>query len=428
MGFGNLGRSVSIIGVGYTPQGDVLKTPEIKDFTEKELFAMASIEAMVDAGVEAKDIDAFYVGQVGAPIFGQMIGGAPQYADWIGMRNKSSMTHDEGCATTNTGLQLAVMAVASGAHDMVLSGGTGIQQSVYEKGHLPFERHKREDLWLQMNCNANDHAYLYPGVNNLVGLDAEAIAYAKKHNLKLQDVIRAMHDASITCKKHGVTNPKATFATETYEETAKALGFASVYDFLNSDEHNPRIAGVQRASHVSPVADGASALIVCATDIARKIHKKPIEVIGMGATSVGGHQFVDTPVPGHKIAIDQAYKMAGINDPYNEIEYMAIHDAAANNYFTLGEMAGYFKSGEGWKAVMEGETLYSGRKPMNTTGGRLACGHPLGGACGIEIAEAVYQMRGENGPRQMAKPPKTTLIEGLGGGGWTFNATILRSL
>ncbi len=58
---GELKRSVSIIGVGCTPFGNVLQTPQIKDLTERELFAWASLEAMEDAGLEAKDIDTFYI-------------------------------------------------------------------------------------------------------------------------------------------------------------------------------------------------------------------------------------------------------------------------------------------------------------------------------------------------------------------------------
>ena len=61
----HFGRSVSIIGVGYTKLGDVCSTLEILDFTEKELYAAASIEAMEDAGIDACDIDAFYVGMSG---------------------------------------------------------------------------------------------------------------------------------------------------------------------------------------------------------------------------------------------------------------------------------------------------------------------------------------------------------------------------
>ena len=56
-----LNRGVSIVGVGYTPFGLIQKTPEIKDFTERELISMAFIEALKDAGLEAKDVDAFFV-------------------------------------------------------------------------------------------------------------------------------------------------------------------------------------------------------------------------------------------------------------------------------------------------------------------------------------------------------------------------------
>ncbi|MDY6852924.1 MAG: thiolase family protein, partial [Thermodesulfobacteriota bacterium] len=58
---GDLKRDVSIIGVGCTPFGNVLETPEIKDLTERELFAWAALEAMEDAGLEAREVVAFYI-------------------------------------------------------------------------------------------------------------------------------------------------------------------------------------------------------------------------------------------------------------------------------------------------------------------------------------------------------------------------------
>ena len=129
-----LARSVAIAGVGYTPMGNVQRHDEIRDFTERELFAMAAIEAMEDAGLEAREIDAFYVGQVASARFTNQMSGSTALADWIGMRNKPSISHDEACATSNIGLHLAVMAVASGAYDIVLTGGTNVNASTQESG------------------------------------------------------------------------------------------------------------------------------------------------------------------------------------------------------------------------------------------------------------------------------------------------------
>ena len=423
---GHLGRSVSIIGVGYSPLGNVLKSPEVKDMTERELFAWAAIEAMEDAGIEAKDIDAFYVGQTGPAKFANQLAASTGMADWIGMRNKPSISHDEACSTANVGLHLAVMAVASGVYDVVLSGGTAVNQGKFEMGGLPYRREEFTDLWFTMNALANDPAYLYPGSGMLTPLDAAGVSYAKKYGVSLEQLTAAMNNAAIIARWNAVHNPKAVLAKETYEEEAKRMGFDNVDAYFNSP-YNPLLGALQRLKHTSPVADGASALIVCSTETAKKITKHPIEVIGIGAATAIGHQLVGTPFECEKIAFAKAYEMANIKDPYREVDYMAIHDCSAQHYFTVTEAGGYFKPGEGWKAVLEGRIAHDGDKPVNTTGGRLSCGHPLAGAAGVEIAEAVGQMRGINGPRQMPKIPEVCVIQGYGGG-YHVNVSVLRKI
>ena len=107
-------RSVSIIGVGCTPFGDVLETPELQGMTERELASWAAIDAMRDAGISSKDVDAFYIGHCLDEQVSGSINTAAAVADWIGMRNKPGLHQEAACATGGTGLWLACQAVASG--------------------------------------------------------------------------------------------------------------------------------------------------------------------------------------------------------------------------------------------------------------------------------------------------------------------------
>lgn len=423
---GRLGRSVSIIGVGYTPMGDTQKNAEIKDLTDRELFAWAALEAMEDAGVEAKDIDAFFAGTCSAAHFSGQMGWSAGLSDWIGMRNKPSFSHDEACATSNVGLHLAVMAVASGAYDVVLSGATNVIRSTPIPGHPPHMRESRHDFPYYIRAQANDAAYSYPGSNVLTPTDAAIVSYIKKYGLTIEQIWEVMNKAAMISREHGVKNPKALYAKETFDEEAKRLGYDDAAEYMRS-ESNPALMLLQRRMHSSMASDGASAVIVCESRLAKQIHQQPIEVIGFaGVTSMANHQ-VGTPFKCEQIAFSKAYEMAGIKDPRREVEYMGIHDCSAQHYFTVTEAAGYFAPGEGWKAVRDGRIAYNGDKPVNTSGGRLNLGHPLAGANGVEIAEAVHQMRGKAGPRQMSRPPSTAVIHALGGG-WYVNATVLRRL
>lgn len=422
---GHLGRSVSIIGVGYSPIGNVLKTPPIQDFTERELFAWAALEAMEDAGIEAKDIDAFYVAQNGPAKLAHQLSASATMADWIGMRYKPNISHDEGCSSSSAGLHLAVLAVSSGMYDIVLTGGTGVNQGKSFMGYPPHMREEHLELWLVMNTLASDPAYVYPGSSMIAPLDAAAISYAKKYKLSMEQIHKSMSMAAIVSRRHALKNSKALYAVETYEDEAKRMGFDDVFDYFDSP-HNPPMGAATNLRHASPVSDGASAIIVCATETAKKIHKHPVEIIGIGGSSSTVNQQVGLSWEPEKIAFRQAYEMANIKDPYHEIEYMAIHDCSAQHYFTVTETGGYFQPGEGWKAVLDGRTAYDSDKPVNTSGGRLACGHPLAGAAGIEVAEAVGQMRAVNGARQMPKPPELSVIQSFGAG-FHVHVTVLKN-
>jgi acetyl-CoA C-acetyltransferase len=425
---GQLGRSVSIIGVAYTPIGSVLESPEIKDFSERELFAQASLEAMEDAGVEAKEVDAFFVGQVAPDSLANQVAVATIYADWIGMRNKPGYYHEEACSTSHVGLHLAVMAVASGVYDTVLSAGVNINQSKAPLGYPP---HLREalpfsDLYFQFNAFGDDAAYLYPGNSVFGPLDAAAVSYGRNYGLSKAQLISAMNKAAVIARKNAVNNPKALMATETLEAEASRFGFKDVNEYFAS-KFNPPMGTLMGLKHVSATVDGASALIVCATDVAKKFTDQLIEVSGIGSSVALGNHLIGTPWEFEKIAFQKAYQMAGIKDPYTEVGYMGIHGCCAQNYFTVPEAGGYFKPGEAWKAILEGRTAPDGDKPIDTSGGRLGIGHPVAGAGGVEVAEAVYQMRGKGSPNQMKKPPEVSVVQCYGGG-YHVSVSVLRKL
>ena len=186
---GHFSRSVSIIGCGYTPLGDVLKTPEMLGMTERELFTWAAIEAMEDANIEAKDIDAFYFGQVGPSLFANQCASSGGIGEWIGMRGKPSISHDEACSTFNMGLQLAVQAVASGVYDVVLAGTSNAAQSHFPLGYPPHLREKNPDFMFELESLVDDAAYCLPGNNMFSILDGGAVSYAQKYNVSFEETL-----------------------------------------------------------------------------------------------------------------------------------------------------------------------------------------------------------------------------------------------
>ena len=140
-------RSVSIVGVGCTPFKDFEEHPETQGIGEGEAFGYAALEAIADAGLEPRDIDFFYHGSANPYLVGDCITPNMQVADWFGVRAKGSVHHSEACCTGYVALEQAVMAVASGAYDVVLTGACDLASTLPVE-HMP--SHIRQDFTLDV--------------------------------------------------------------------------------------------------------------------------------------------------------------------------------------------------------------------------------------------------------------------------------------
>jgi acetyl-CoA C-acetyltransferase len=112
-------------------------------------------------------------------------------------------------------------------------------------------------------------------------------------------------------------------------------------------------------------------------------------------------------------AAKTAYKMAGINNPFEEIDVAEIYDAFTYQELMWTEGLGFCNKGEGGKLVEKGETEMGGSIPVNPSGGCLSA-HPVIAAGLIRITEAALQVRGEADQRQIPGV-KTALAHGING-------------
>ncbi|MCB0910052.1 MAG: thiolase family protein [Propionibacteriaceae bacterium] len=400
-------------------------------FTEGELLSTAVIEAVEDAGIDVLDIDSFNLGQLGPNVNSNMAGGAGELCRWMGMSNKEGFSHDECCSTASVGLHRAIEAVASGRSEIVLSANVNINLATspqdgpalpqLRKPTDPNEFGRNAALWVfELN-------YGFAGSVMLSPLDGWGGLYARKHGYSREQMWEAMNNILVLARQNAYDNPLGLLADETYAEEAERMGFDNAFELLNDPMMNPRICTLMRARDNSPAADGAAAVIVCSTEKAKQIHSQPIEVAGFASSSNWVDDFGAYPVPVDVAVAQRAYDMAGITRPSEEIDWLALHDCSTQNWMTFSEDVGYYGPGEAWKAAMNGDMERQGRKPINTSGGRLGLGHPSAPANGVEIAEAVNQMRGNCGDRQMNNAPRTAVVQSVGGS-WHFANTVLRAL
>lgn len=417
-----LSRGVSIVGVGYTPFGLIGKSPEIKDFTERELVSMAFMEALQDARLEAKDVDAFFVAQYMAETLSSSNSVAGLYADWMGLRLKPGFHMEGACCSSTLTLRNAVQMVASSTADIALSCAVETTSSSPVPGkpaHIR-EQMPTDVLW-EKTMYGCDHGYLY-WAGTPTSFDGCALNYAKRHGLTLEQLDDVLNMSAYNNRRAGVLNPKAVMATKTFEEEAAEHGMKSGMDFLRSD-FNPKFSVSARFLHCAATCDGASAIIVMADDLVKKygLEDRAVKVAGFGTAAATSASQPEQ----YESAIKQAYAMAGITDPRHELDYFSPHDCLIARQFTQSEAAGFFDPGEAWKYILEGRTAFDGDRIFHTSGGRSSMGHAWAASAGAEVAEAVIQMRGEAGARQANHPINSAMIMNEGAGP-NVNVTILK--
>ncbi len=422
---GTLKEKPVITGVGCTKFGSVLSTPEIKGLTFQELACQAAFEAMDESRIDPKDIDAFYIGSMVSHI-SHLYSHHTQLADWFGLHLKPGMHFATACSTTNTGLGLAAMGVASGKFRNVLVVGCEILSSTATDDPTVRKPLDPTTLWYWTDFGV-DQAYAYHHSYDIAtaygGLPT--LGYAKKHRVPMDKMDDAMCAVYRAVRIHSARNPKA-FVQTTLEQEAKKAGHKNIYEFWKSRK-NPFVAWPARVKSALNTVDGASAYIVSSKTEAKKyFRKEPIEVAGFHWSSSNypwyGRDPTDWAID--STAFKTAMKMAKIQP--RDIDYLDVHDCMQIYQLIQPEICGYFKKGEAWKAHMEGRTLYKGDKPMNTSGGRHGKGHAFAASAGASIYEAVKQMRGEAKGRQIRDEPEVSVVHNHGYGMHTAVSVLKR--
>lgn len=405
-------RSVSIIGVGSTPFVETLKHPETDGLVEGELFGYAALQAMEDAGISPKDVQFYYHG-CASPMGGSNIMSPNlSVAEWMGMRGKASVHHSEACCTGYLALDLAVEAIASGKYDVVLTGGIDFGDAraipnlpAFNRKSFTFMEFQASTEWLFINDYSR---YLY--FNN--GHEYCSVWYKDHANLSDDEIDKTLCQLAITARENAKHNPLAIDHV-TYQELAKEAGYDDVMEYMQSD-NNPKIGDTQRVSGLEHKCDGATCLVLCATDLVSKYTKNvPIEVLGIGNSALEQSNPI-LEITGTVEATRQVYEMTGVKP--EEIDLLYVNDFIISSQLMSAEVSGYIPDKQAWKYVLDGRTRYDGDKPINPNGGRTAFGHAHAASGLVDMYDAVLQMRGVAGAHQVKKCPKTVFLRGYGGG------------
>ncbi|RLG62401.1 thiolase domain-containing protein [Candidatus Geothermarchaeota archaeon] len=374
-------RNVAIIGVGMTKFG------ELWDKQLRDLFIDASLEAIKDAKVDLKDIQAIYIGNMSAGEWVEQEHIGPLMADYLGVRGIPSYRVESACASSGIAFKLAYEAVATGLYDLVLVGGVEKMTDVSTEEsthHLASAAEREYEAFFGVT---------FPSLYALM---------ARRHMYEYGTTREQLALVAVKNHRNGSLNPKAHFRNVINIDTV-----------LNS----PIVADPLRLFDCSPISDGASAIVIASEDIARKYSDTPIYIIGSGfaTDTIALHDRSDiTFLWATAEAAKKAYKMADIEP--NDIDVAEVHDCFTIAEIMAYEALGFAERGEGGKLIEEGVTELDGKIPVNPSGGLKAKGHPVGATGTAQIVELTLQLRGEAGKRQV-QGAEIGLAHNMGGSG-----------
>lgn len=367
-----------ISGVGQTPFGK----------SDSSLLAMlmdASALALKDSGADT--VDAIIVGTQTAEDLSEASNLGTKLADALGLSGAAAWRVENSSASGSAAFEAAVHAVRSGAYSTVLAVGgermTHRPTPVVAKvlGRVLADT----EIALGMTM---------PALGAMV-----ARMYMHAHGMPREAL------ALVPVKAHlnGSRNPLAHFQKPVTAEKALA---------------SPMVADPLRLFDVAPISDGAAAAVVCSAPA-----RVEVAGVGHGTDRVALADRRGEGLRATQIAARAAYSQAGVGP--RDVQVAELHDAFSILEIIDSEDVGFFPRGEGWRALQRGETSIGGRIPVNPSGGLKARGHPVGATGLAQVAELVWQLRGEAGARQV-DGARVGLSQNIGGFGCNNLVTVLR--
>jgi len=373
-------REVAIVGIS------MIKFGRYADRDFSQLAAQAGLEALKDAGMEIKQVEALYSGNLYSTS-----GSGQRILQQIGQTGIPVVNVANACATGSTAFREAYFAIASGAYDVAMAIGS---EQMGKQGLLG----SRGDPATSLEGRVG--SYMMPAVFGMAGME-----HVKKYGTQLEHFALA----SVKNHFHSTQNPLAQYQKE-----------SPLDEVMNSR----MISYPNTLLMCCPTGDGAAAAILCSMGKARQFTTQPIKIAASVMTS---DPFTDRDLTLPDIntltrnAAKIAYEQAGIGP--EDLSQVELHDCFATAEILHYENLGLCGDGEGAAHVASGAPWIGNKIPtkyqedvaplqdksykpkttavVNASGGLLSKGHPLGATGVANIAEIVFHLRGQAGGRQV---------------------------
>lgn len=373
----SLSGRVAIVGVGETEVGSV------PTLTATQMYVKSCRLALEDAGLTNRDVD----GVITANSWSE-----PHYyhAEWIaeylGIEPRYCLTVTTGGGTILAAMHHAASAIEAGLCDTVLLAAADNWLSAFT----------RERMVELMASNAGHPQFEVPYGSFVPALYA---LFARAHMSKYGSTAEQYAAVAVTGRKHAALHPGAQM-----RETLR------VSDVLESK----KVADPLHLLDCALISDGGAAVVLTNRERGRDLRKKPIYVLGFGEAHQHEHVTQATSLT-ETAATDsgaRAFAMAGLKP--GDVDMAMLYDAFTPTVIMFLEDLGFCDRGDAGAFVQAGETELGGWLPVNTNGGLLSYAHPGNPGALLLAVEAIHQLRGDCGPRQVTDA-EVALVHGEGG-------------
>jgi len=357
-------REVWIVGVGMTRFG------RLSEYGVREMAEEAVFDALKDAGAKPSDMEIAYCGtEAMGPDTPMLVG---QIAlEQMGIKGIPITNIANACGSGSNAVREAWLALQSGLYDVAIALGVEKLTSPHPDMFQLLSRLGGADLMLE-GCMG----FFPPGVFSMA-----ALKHMELYGTTREQIARV----AVKNNYNGSLNPKAHYQKP-----------VTLEDVLNSRP----VSYPLNVLDCCPISDGAAAVVLCGADVAKRFTGTPVRMRAAAQKSGTYKDDMDLNADTTRRAAKEAYEMAGLGP--EDIDLAEVHDCFTFAEIQHYEDLGFCKHGEGGRFVEEGHANIGGKIAVNSSGGLLAKGHPLGATGPGQVNEVVEQLRGKCGKRQVA--------------------------
>ncbi len=408
------GASTTFLGKGH-PDYVWKRHPDFgkrENPTLRELLTQAVTEASEVSGVDLERVDKSYVGNfVGELFVSQGHLGAALAGVHPALALKPSTRVEGACASGGLAMLCGIDAIRAGS-DVALVAGVEVQTTASARVGGDYLA-RAADYARQRGIDD----FTFPAL-----FARRTKYYRERFGVSERDIGRAAVKAYANANRNPLAHMRARAMSL---EQASAAGDRNP-NFLSNEEFSPYL----KVSDCSQVSDGASAMFLVSEQGLRDLgipESQAVEILATGhAVSSLFEDGDPTELSTTRAAVQRAYAAAGMGP--DDIELAEVHDCFTVTELMMYEAAGFAEPGGGAALLVEGATEIDGRIPVNTGGGLVGFGHPVGATGVKQPVEIWRQMKGRCGDYQVPGSPGLGMSVNMGGDDKTVVVGIYKNL